>query len=68
MVAGDEARQSEPALITTKLSHRHDGQATVLRGRLLTHLSQLLTELPEGDKRTVIELYRLLERRLADRR
>ena len=46
MVAGDEARQSEPALITTKLSHRHDGQATVLRGRLLTHLSQLLTGRP----------------------
>jgi tetratricopeptide (TPR) repeat protein len=35
---------------------------------VLDNLSQLLTELPEREKQTVVEPYRLLERRLAERR
>lgn len=35
---------------------------------VLDNLSQLLTELPDSDKPTVVEPYRLLERRLAERK
>lgn len=36
-------RQTEPALISTKLRHRYDGETTVQRARLIARLSPLLS-------------------------
>jgi ATP/maltotriose-dependent transcriptional regulator MalT len=42
MRARDDNRRRGSALISTKLSHRYDGRATVPRGRLLAQLAPLL--------------------------